>query len=1051
MKKVIQLTVVAVLFAFSGVYAQGSLTGTVSDSQTGDPLPGANVLIQQLGVGASAALDGTYTVENVQPGTYNVRVTFLGYRTINREVTISAGTNTQNFSMQLDFLGLDEMVVTGYGEVRRDQLSTSIARVSADQIADISIGSTDALLQGIAPGVEVVRTSGTPGGGTRVRIRGASSITASNEPLYVVDGVPVTSGSFSNVNVGGQGLNALSNINPEDIQSIEVLKDASAAAIYGSRGANGVVLITTKRGAAGPTRFQAGYRAGTTEFANKLDMLDGPSHIMAMVEGAWLDYKAIGIPGLEWEGSDYASRLAEVRQWTPALFGNSFENVVGVSFITDHLDNPSAAPTTRWQDEVFGTGQTRNLYLNASGGDDRTRFYVGGTYFGEDGVMRNAGFTRLSGRVNLDHVISDRSNVRTSIGYKRSESNRLENDNNIFGVLTNAVLSAPSAPVLNEDGTYNPTVAAFSNPVAATEVMNDALNTRFTGNVELDYELFRNLVVVGKLGLDRFDLQENQFAPSYTNQGSPLGTAFSSIRLNQTWLTEIQARYNNVFRDRHFVDAIAVVSYQENLNEYTASDGDFFPSDQIRSVNSAAVTEGYSFGTSYGLESYTARVNYAFNNRYVLTASARLDGSSRFGEDYRYGFFPAVSGAWRISSERFMQNFDFLEELKLRASVGITGNQEIGNFSSLGLFGVSTYGGFPGLAPSQLSNPDLRWEETTQYNLGLDITLFDNRISTTIDVYQAYTENLLLSRPVPATSGFATFTTNIGALENRGIEFSLRTVNVQTTNFSWVSDFNISTNENKITSLYNDEPFSSGFASRVAVGQPLGAFYGYVSDGIWATQEEIDAADIDFSASNTDPSPGDIRFVDVNGDGVVNADDQTIIGDANPDFFGGFRNTFSYRGFELMAFLQFSVGNDIYNNARAFYGMPGYIPGWGVFATAADRWTPDNPDGNAPVQRASFLDWDNAQRDSDFFIEDGSYLRLKTLRIGYTFTGQQLSRIGLNSARIFAVGQNLITLTGYTGLDPEMNTFDRSNTAFGTDFFSYPQARTLEVGIDLGF
>ena len=1051
MKKVIQIQILAMLFAVSGVYAQGSLTGVVNDAQSGEPLPGANVFIEELELGASTDIDGQYAVTNIPLGTYDVRVTFLGYREINEEVTITTGENIQNFELQPDFLGLDEMIVTGYGEQRRDQLSTSISRVSADEISDVSAGSPDALLQGAAAGVQVVRQSGAPGGGVRVDIRGQSSITAGNEPLYVIDGVPITSGDFSNINVGNQGLNALSNLNPEDIESMEILKDASAAAIYGARGANGVVLITTKRGAAGPTQFEAGYRVGVREFTNEMDMMGGPEYIEAIVEGAWLDYQALGLP-LQWEGSTYDSRLEDVREWSPAVFGAPFEAALGMPHVSNHLDDPSGAPTTDWQDEVFETGRTQNFYFNASGGDDVTRFYVGATYFDERGIMKNSGFERLSGRLNLDHAISDRSNLTANASYQRSESNRLENDNNIYGVLTNAVLSSPTAPIFLEDGlTYNPSVSSFSNPVAASEVVNDALDTRFTGSVELDYELVDNLVVSGKMGIDRFDLQENQFAQGFTNQGSPLGTAFSSIRLNQTWLAELQARYSNVFDDVHFLDAVAVVSYQENQNEYTASDGDNFASNDLQTVNTAAVTSGYSFGTAYGLESYTTRVNYAYDNRYVLSGSARVDGSSRFGDDNQYGVFPAGSFAWRIANEEFMSGFDVLEELKLRLSVGITGNQDIGNFSHLPLFGVNSYGGFPGLEPSQLANPDLKWEETTQYNVGLDVTLFDDRISATIDAYMSETDNLLLSRPVPATSGFTTFTNNIGSLENKGIEFSLRTVNVQTPDFSWVTNFNISRNLNEVTALHRDEPFSSGFANRVQVGEPLGAFYGYKTDGVWASQEEIDNSGIDFASSNTDPAPGDIRFVDVNGDGVITADDQTILGDANPDFQGGLRNTFSYRGFELMAFLQFSYGNDIFNNSRAFYGFPGFIPGWGVFADAEDRWTPDNPDGDAFVQRASLLDLDNASRDSDFWMEDGSYLRLKTLRLGYTFTGGMLEQYSLRSARIYVIGQNLLTFTDYTGLDPEMNTFDRSNTAFGTDFFSYPQSRSIEVGIDLGF
>lgn len=1057
MKKILQtLVVLCLAVAPFAAFAQSGVTvsGTVTDSESGQTLPGANVYLVELQKGASTNVDGAYAINNVPAGSYTLKVSYVGYKSMTKTIDVGNSDLTLDFSIKPDFLGLDEVVVTGYGsKVQKGNLTSSISKVSAKDIANVTSTSANTLLQGKAAGVQVVQNSGTPGGGIMVRVRGSTSLTASNNPLYVVDGVPVNSAGGSNIDVGNQGLNAISSLSPSDIESIEVLKDASATAIYGARGANGVVLITTKSGSASKqTQFNANYTYGAKEFANQLDMLNTPDFMKMYVDGLYADidnifgaYLPLVHPYDNW--GTYQDRYNTLSQYLGA-FGLNFGSYAGLPALDEYGANPSEAPTYNWQDQVFQTGITHDMTFSAQGGDVKTQYYLSGNYYNERGIMIKSGFERLSGRLNLDHNINDRADIKAHVNYTRTTSNRIENDNNIYGVLTNAILSYPSAPIYQDNGSFNPNVGAFSNAVAAAQVQNDAVRTRFIGNLDANYDITNNLTVTGTMGLDRYDLKEDQFAPSFTNQGSPRGNAVSSVGFDQTWLVEGRVNYDQTFFKKHDINALGVISYQENQFQRTFSTGDKFPSDELRTINSAATTTGGSSSTSYGLKSFTGRVNYGYDNRYLLTLTGRVDGSSRFSQDNQYGFFPSASVGWRISNEKFMQNVNFVDELKLRASAGITGNQGIGNFSSLGLYGVVNYAGNPGVAPSQLENPDLKWEQTTQYDLGLDLTVLDSRVTFSGDYYLKDTNDLLLNRPIPSASGFTSFSSNIGSMENKGFEFSLSTINVQTRDLQWTTTLNMSFNRNKVTKLYKSQPYMTGFASRVQEGQPVGVFYGYVTDGIWNSQDEINQFLSNHPGYNIGAAgPGDVKFVDINGDGVVNSNDQRIIGNPHPDFNGGFTSDLSYKGFNLKAFFQFSYGNDIYNSSRQFYEHFGYS--YTATTKANDAWTPNNTDTD--VYRSSWYDSNNNTRDSDIFVEDGSYVRLKTLTLAYNFSSRLLDQMKLRSLRVFATGQNIWTSTKYSGLDPEVNTFDGSNTSLGTDFFVYPQARSIQLGINVGF
>jgi TonB-linked SusC/RagA family outer membrane protein len=551
MFKKLQLLALALFLPLCASAQSGSLTGKVTDAKTGEPLTGATVIIQSLTKGASADINGDYTITGIPAGSYQVVTQFVGYKSTTNTVEIGSGSVTLDIEMAVDLVGLEELVITGYGSVNRANLTSSISKVSRKEIEESPVVSADALLQGKAAGVQINSDSGTPGGGVSVRIRGASSISANNDPLYVVDGIPLNSGSNSAFGVGNQQLNAISDLNPNEIESIEILKDASATAIYGSRGANGVVLITTRRGVAGDSKINVNISSGFKEFPNELEFVNSEQFIEMYVDGLYGDFFGYANWGT------YNDRFTTFQNFLAAN-GLTYGTYAGLGEIDDFGANPADAPYTDWQDAVFETGVTQNYSINASGGDVKTRYYISGDYYDEKGIMydekgimRNSGFERINGRLNLDHSINEKASISTSVSYLRSVSERLENDNNIYGVLTNSYLSYPTRSIRNADGTFNSSVGAFSNAVSASEVFNEAVRTRFIGNLKGEYQFTDEFKVTGSLGLDRYDLNEDTYSPSFTNQGSPLGSGGASVGITQTWITEVQAQYNTVFSDVH--------------------------------------------------------------------------------------------------------------------------------------------------------------------------------------------------------------------------------------------------------------------------------------------------------------------------------------------------------------------------------------------------------------------------------------------------------------------------------------------------------------------
>lgn len=982
--------------------AQRTIRGTVTDAN--GPLSFLPVTVKGTTVGTTTNDNGEYKIE-VPTGGEILVFSFVGYKTEERKI---GSSDVVDVTMSTDAFELEEVVVTGYGSVRRKDITGSVSSVSADDIADVPVVGIQNALQGRAPGVQVTTNNGAPGAGIDVRVRGTTSISATNQPLYVIDGVPVVQGNFSQVDIGGAESNVLASINPNDIESIEVLKDASTAAIYGSRGANGVVLITTKRGRSGKTQVNLSSSYGFQEAWNTIDMLDTAQYFQM------LDAQSL------------------------AAFG------VPVAAIGIGKGEGSA----NWQDEIFRTGIITDHQLSISGGDSKTQFFTSVGYFRNEGIVQGTSQDRYSVRLNLDHKLNRRFKVGTNLGYSYNDVQRQQNDNNIYGVVSSSILMPPDLiPRRQADGTYDSRYG-LENPVNGFEnYQNNIVDNNVVANVFGEYKIFDDLTFRATAGINLISSREQIYEPSILV--SATGTNGQVISGQQTftrWLTDYTLNYQKAF-GRSGLQVLVGMGFQEDqlLSNYTEKTN-ILPVFSTGAAASVISDASDAYGAN-GLQSYFGNLNYTFDDRYILTATFRADGYSAFAENNKFGFFPAVSAAWRISSEDFMSGSNFVNDLKLRVGYGQTGNNGIDDFAWRGLWGAgANYLDQPGIVTTQLVNSDLKWETTGQLNVGLDFTILKNRISGSVDYFNKLTEDLLFNRPIPTTSGYTTYLTNIGSIRNTGVELALTTRNIVGKDFQWTTNFTLAHIKNEVIELYQDQPITSGFGSRVTEGESIGSFFGYVTDGIFQTEEEI--ANAPFQTSRT--APGDIKFVDTNEDGVINDDDRQIIGSAQPDLVGGVTNSLSYKGFELNFFFQFSIGNEILNNNTVFAEGMNSVFNQTVRAFE-NRWTEENPNNDSRFPRAVWGDPNQNRRDSDRFVEDGSYLRLKTTTLAYSLPASLISGSPFSKVRVYASGQNLLTFTNYSWFDPEVNTFDGSNISLGTDFLTYPQARSIIFGVDLGF
>lgn len=998
------------------------ITGKITE-ENGEPLPGATIMVKGTSIGTVTDLGGAYKI-TIPDEIENpiLEFSFIGFS----PSEIAVGTQTEiNVTLSDNLASLNEVVVIGYGAVKKSDLTGAVSSVKASEIQQTPITSIDQGLVGRASGVMVTQTSGMPGAVASIRIRGSSSLQGGNEPLYVIDGFPVYSGSGFGETGGKAQMSGLSTINPADIESIEILKDASATAIYGARAANGVVLITTKSGKEGRDQISFDAYYGVQKVVRKIDVMNA---------------------------YDYATLVNE------AYTNDGLNPVYGADKMAELQANPKG---TDWQEEVFRTSPIQNYQLSFSGGDKKTNYAVSGNYFNQEGVIINSGFKRYSGRVNIARNISKQFKVGTNFNVSKTLSNAVPTDaGGAGGVVTGAMKFNPVQPVYSDKelGVYtqvNSPGIIFPNPVgSALEQVRESAMLRVLGNIYGEYEFVPDLVGKVSFGTDLVNTKFDTFIPSSIFESNGMAKATVNGGFTTNWLNENTLSWNKKITDIHSVSLLGGITFQKNFYEsFRASSQDFVNNSlEENSLGSGSIyNQPASSKTEWSLVSYLGRINYNFDEKYLLSLNGRIDGSSRFGENNKYAFFPSGALAWRAIEEDFVKSMNIFSNLKARVSYGVTGNQEIGLYNSLPTLTNTTYtigrSLVTGFYPNSIPNPDLRWEKTSQFDFGLDFGFFDERLRFTTDYYFKKTIDLIYDVAVPFVSGFGSSLQNIGSVQNQGLELMIGADILTQTDLKWTSSFNISLNKNKVIELggedYKDTGdgdghLKTGSVHRLIIGQPIGLFYGYVSDGIIQNAEELAAGPV--GPTNW---VGGRRYKDISGpngvpDGVVNATyDRAIIGDPNPDFFGGFTNTISYKGFELNAFTQFSYGADIFNYNAMELELPS--GGQNVYSDLINRWTPTNPSQvypKATTNRSAVF--------SDVFIEDGSYLKIKTLTLGYTFPASEIKV--LSGLKVYVTGQNLFTFTNYTGYDPEVSYRGATNLQLGEDFGGYPQSRTFMVG-----
>lgn len=1015
-----------------------TVKGRVTD-ENAEPMPGVNVILKGTITGTTTDANGDYTL-NVPDDATVLVYSFIGYKP--QEAKIDDLT-TINITLTLDITNLSEVVIIGYGDVERRDLTGSVSTVKGKDISDLPATiNIDEALQGQAAGVLVVQETGQPGGAARVRIRGSTSLLGSNQPLYVIDGIPVEAtsnipdnGSATNRAFLQQGLNTpLGNINPNDIESISILKDASAAAIYGSRAANGVVIITTKRGSAiGKPQFAAAY----------------------------------GFSGQKAQTSDVLDATQFKQIWTEAVENSGSTNAFAQSILDGtYFGNAN----TNWEDEVSPSNPiTTNYDVSVSGGNEAVKYYTSVGTRNQQGTFDNSEFERYSINLNLDTKLTERLQFGSNFNFSRSKqispSARL---------LSSVYTFRPDLPVFDENGEYtvSPT-NSFENPVARSKTKSENTTVLFLGSIYGKIELSKGLSFKSFLSLN-YNLGDfSNFSPSFTfdggfrrntGPGDGFGQESTSTGISHTW--ENTLTYNKILQEKHDITTVLGASWQGNTNEYLQASGEGFPQDGVlTNLGSASNTFRIdSYKQSTGLASYFGRVNYAYNDKYLFTIAGRVDGSSKFAKDNTWAFFPTAAAAWRLSDETFLSSVRFIEDLKIRASYGITGQQDFGAYQWRTLFESATYGGQPGVIQNQLGNSQLQWETTQQFDIGIDHVLFGGRINGTVGYYEKNTHDLLYFVKTPGNTGTTTVIGNLGDTQNKGIEIEIAGDIIKTNKFVWNLSLNASRNKNKLVRLNDDfleengtiNPPNTG--SVLKVGEPLGLIFGRVADGIFQTQDEIDvlntgAPDGVYQRNGT--SPGDIKYRDINGpdgvpDGEVDNFDRTIIGDTQADLFGGFTSTWTYKGITLSALFTYSVGNDLrWDAQRNGVNFPNAFLSENKITDVLNRWTPENPT-NQP--RAVYLDPNDNDAISSFYVHDASYLRLRNINISYNLSTSLLERTRfLKSVTIYASATNLLLFTKYPGANPETNNLYNDDVSSGLDNSRFPRAKVFSGGVKIGF
>lgn len=986
---------------------QLDIRGQVIDNTTGEPLTGASVAVKaSKSGGVITDLDGNFSLKTKAELPVTLDVTFVGYD--RQEVEVYDDSESVVITLSENRNSLDEVVVLGYTQIKRQNLTGSVSSLQGTDLTSTAASSFSEQIQGQTPGLIISSTSGTPGSSVFVRLRGTTSINAGNEPLYVIDGVPFNSQPLQTISNGGQSINPLSDINPNDIERIEVLKDANATAVYGARGANGVILVSTKRGTKGrktTINFNAEY--GFAKAAKLWDLASGPEHAQILNE-AWVN-----------DGKD------------ASLIPYRAQNLGG-------LGAPEEQLTYNRQDVVFRTAKTQSYNLSVTGGNERTRFYIGGEYTTQEAIVKTQDFSRGSVRANVDHDINKA--VSLSAGFSLAWTSRSLSRiaNSPKGILQASVHHATLLNPYNEDGSYA-RYGIFDNIYSLIENSNHhAYGLRSSDNLNLNWKIARGLQFKSSVSLDYNNYREKRYFNTELADGQPNGSATDATSIQQTINAEQLLNYNKDFGTDHSLAAFIGNSVQYTGIRSQSISGSGFPDNELQELSSAAITTGTTSASSNSLVSWFGGFNYSLLNRYSIDGNLRADASSRFGSSNRWGVFPSVGVSWTLSEEPFLNQVASIEGLKIKASIGWTGNQNIDDFASQGLWsGGGVYDNQSGILHSQLANPDLKWETTRQWNVGIEGSFVKGRLSFELDYYNKFTYDLLLSTPIPGKTGFSSIYSNLGEMSNRGFEFQLTGQIIKRKDLEWSATFNISHNENRVEKLPVSFSQYDRDWVRLEEGKPMYSFWLY-------------------KQLYVDPETGNAVYDDVDDDKKITVADRQIVGNAWPDFTGGLRNSVRYRRVDLSCFLYFSVGNDVFNMNRFFQehgGMRG--TNWGLLKSQMRRW--QKPGDVTDIPRASTLPNADGSYNNGFassrFLEDGSFLRLRNLSLGYTLPKRIIAQAGLEYARVYVNATNLFTITRYSGADPEGNTAaDFSHgTVQGLDFAIPPQPRQIEFGVNVKF
>jgi len=1015
--------VMGVFFPFS-LYAQGRVTikGTVVDAS--GALPGVNVLAKKDGnyipkVGTGTDINGKFSISLPLPVT--LVFSSIGYKTQEIEIT-EPPAGDLSIKMLEDASLMEEVVVLGFSQQKRGSVTSAVSTVKGDQFENSASQTLSGKLQGEVPGLIISGFSGVPGTSSLIRLRGTTSITADNDPIFIVDGTQVNTVRLQQQNLGGQNIDPLSDLNPDDIESVTVLKDASATAAYGAKGANGVILITTKRGQ-GSQRTVVNFVSdwGIYKARNLWQLTTGPQ-LAQMVNEA---YRNDG----RWER----------RPFRPVGENPSAGTAYG---------NPEDQPTYDRISDVFRTAYGQKYSLSLSGGNDKTNFFLGGDINRQQATLKIQEFNRNSFRINLDHNINRKLKIGTSNTLSFTSRELVRVGDGPSGLFQAALHTPTFYPIYNEDGTYNkPT--AFDNHQAILDHADGRSNgTRFVNNVYARFDIYRGLSFKTSWSNDRSFYHEKFYFSSYLNSGSSTnGQATDNMATSNIFGAEQTVNYFQTLREVHTVSAFLGNSYQKRVREYATMTGTQFPSNEFRRITSAAVTTASSSGTSSALLSFFGGVNYSYDNRYSIDLSLRADGSSRVSANNRWGYFPAVGLAWNIGNEKFFpKKQESLSNLRLRGSWGYTGNESIDDFSSLGLWsGGSDYDEKPGISPSQLENPELKWETTRQWNIGMSAGFINNKLLVELDLYNKYTYDLLLSVPLPGKTGLSTITQNSGAISNKGVELMINSTNIKKSNYSWKTVLTLSHNSNKIEVLPVEQQANTYTMYKLFEGRPMYSFW------VW-------------NYLGVDPKTGDAVYEDLDGDGQLTLDDKRIVGNAWPLFEGTLKNVLTYKNWAIDLNFYFKTGNKMFNYTRMFLESGGTNGvGRSIQTSSLNYWKEEdkesykvgkdgllhdvlprpkstvNPDG-------SF----NYERQSGRFVEDGSYARLRNVTVSYNLPQRWSKKIGIQKARVYVTASNLFLLTNYSGPDPEVN-LDSGSLVQGLDFGTPPQPRVVIGGVSFTF